>query len=310
MRAIAVDAFRGPASLHEIPVPEIGPDDILVRVHAAGVNPIDWKIADGVKADAATGFPLVLGQDAAGTVDRVGANVSRFKVGDEVFGAFWFAGTYAEFVRGTPAANVAPKPRAVDFERAAALPTPARAALAAVDAAELNEGHKLLVVGATGGVGSYAVQIAVQRGVHVIATARRDAEPYIRELGAAETIDHRTADLVDEMLRRHPSGIDAVIDVVSGRDALERTALVLSSGGRVVTTIHAADVEGLAKRLIKATNIDVLGTTGGLDEVARLVDSGAITVPLTRVFPLDHAAEAIAESRSGRIRGKIVLKVA
>jgi NADPH:quinone reductase-like Zn-dependent oxidoreductase len=310
MRAFAIDRFGEPGSLRDLPIPEPGPGELLVRVRAAGVNPLDWKIREGAKIAAAIRFPLVLGQDAAGVVEKIGDDVTPFAAGDEVFGAFWLAGSYAQYIRASlSAAAVARKPASIDFVHAAALPTPALAALACLDAAAVKDGQTVLIVGATGGVGSYAIQIAARRGARVIATASGDGAAHVRRLGAAEVIDHRRSDVVAVVKATHPEGIDAVVDVVSDRAALGRMADALRAGGRLATTIHAADEAALAKRGIHATNVDVLATTQGLDEIARLVDGAAITVPLERTYPLTDAARALAESKAGHVRGKVVLTI-
>jgi NADPH:quinone reductase-like Zn-dependent oxidoreductase len=310
MRAFAIDHSGDEGHLRDLPTPEPGPGEILVRVRAAGVNPLDWKIRDGAKIAAHLRFPLVLGQDAAGVVERVGNGVTRFAIGDEVFGAFWFAGSYAQFVCAPlSAVAAARKPTGIDFAHAAALPTPALAALACLEAVGVASGEAVLVVGAAGGVGSYAVQIAARRGAHVIATASSEGEAQVRRLGAVEVIDHRRGDVAAMVKAAHPAGIDAVVDVVSDRAALGRMAETLRHGGRLATTLHAADESALAERGIRATNIDVLGTTQGLDEVARLVEAGAIEIPLARSFPLAEAARALAESKEGHVRGKLVLTV-
>jgi NADPH:quinone reductase-like Zn-dependent oxidoreductase len=311
MRAFAIDRFGEPGTLRTLPTPAIGADDILVRVHAAGVNPLDEKIRDGFKAVEGVRFPLTLGQDAAGVVVRIGPYVTRFGVGSAVYGAFWLAGTFAEYVRvPTTRVAVASKPATLDFAQAAALPTPALAAVTALRAVTITTGDTLLIVGATGGVGSYAVQMAARCGARVIATARPDAEAYVRQLGAAEVIDYTQRDLVAIVKAAHPQGIDALIDVISDRTVLPHMAETLRAGGRLATTPHSADEAALAARGICATNVDVFGTTGGLDAVARCIDAGGITVPLERTFPLDAAAEALAAMRAGHLRGKLVLTAA
>jgi NADPH:quinone reductase-like Zn-dependent oxidoreductase len=310
MWAFAIDRFGEPGALKALPTPEIGADEILVRVRAAGINPIDEKIRDGFKAIGDVRFPLILGQDAAGVVVRVGPKVTRFAVGDDVYGAFWLAGTFAEYVRvPTMRVAVAQKPTRLDFPQAAALPTPALAALTAIRAVTLQAGDTLLIVGATGGVGSYAVQMATRCGARVMATARPDAEAYVRKLGAVEVVDYTQHDLVAAVQAAYPQGIDAVIDVISDRTALPHIADTLRAGGRLATTIHSADEAALAARNIYATNVDVLGTTGGLEEVAQFVDAGGLTVPLARTFPLDVAADAFAAMQAGHLRGKLVLTV-
>ncbi len=313
MRAIAENEFGGPVTLMDLPIPEIGADEVLIRVRAAGVNPFDWKVADGViKDEKEHRFPLILGFDAAGVVERVGADVTRLFEGDEVYGYLskpvMGEGTYAEHV-GANAAIVAKKPEAVGFAEAAALPMPGLTAMDLVDAVDVEEGETVLIVGATGGVGSYAVQLAARRGARVIATARQANEAFVRELGATESIDHTREDLVEAVRAAQPDGIEAIIDVVSDPEVLSRMAGLLKKGGRLASSVYAADVERLAERSIKATNIGMLPGARRLNELSRLVDAGEISVRLERTFPLEKAREALEESRTGHVRGKIVLLV-
>jgi len=311
MRAIAEEEFGGPIALMELPVPEIGAGEVLIRVRAAGVNPFDWQVADGALEDEREHrFPLILGFDAAGVVERVGSEVTGLAEGDEVYGYLFKPvvgeGAYAEYV-SAPASIVARKPESVGFAEAAALPTPGLAAMDLVDAVNLGEGETVLIVGATGGVGSYAVQLAARRGAHVIATARSSNEAFARELGAVETIDHTTEDLVESVLVAHPDGIEAVVDVVSDREALGRLAGLVKRGGSVATSVYAADADSLAKRGIEATNVGARPDARRLAELARLVDAGEISVRLESTFPLERAPEALEESRTGHVRGKLVL---
>ena len=313
MRAIAEEKFGGPLALMNLPTPEIGAGEVLIRVRAAGVNPFDWKVADGELEDALEHrFPLIVGFDAAGVVERVGADVTELAEGDEVFGYLFKpvigGGAYAEYVR-VPAAIVAKKPESVGFTEAAALPVPGLTAMALVEAVDPREGETVLIVGATGGVGSYAVQLAARRGARVIATARQANEAFARELGALETVDHTRSDLLDAVRMAHPDGIDAIIDVVSEGDALRRLAGLAKEGGRIASSAYAADVESLAQRGIEATNVSVQPDARRLEELSRMVDAGELTVKLERTFPLERAPEALDESRTGHVRGKIVLVV-
>ena len=313
MRAIGEGEFGGPVTLMNLPIPEIEADEVLIRVRAAGVNPFDWKVADGVlKDEKEHRFPLILGFDAAGVVERVGADVTRLFEGDEVYGYLskpvMGEGTYAEHV-GAPAAIVAKKPETVGFAEAAALPMPALTAMDLVDAVDLGEGETVLIVGATGGVGSYAVQLAARRGTRVIATARQANEAFVQELGATETIDHTKEDLIETVRAAHPDGIEAIIDVVSDPDVLSRMARLVKEGGRIASSVYAADVESLAERSIKATNICMQPGARRLEELSWMVDAGEISVRLERTFPLEKAREALEESRTGHVRGKIVLLV-
>jgi len=311
MRAIAEETFGGPIALMDLPTPEIKADEVLIRVRAAGVNPFDWKVADGELEDQMQHhFPLILGFDAAGVIERVGADVTKLAEGDEVYGYLFKPvigdGSYTEYV-GAPATIVARKPVTVGFAEAAALPTPGLAAMDLVDAADIGEGETIVIVGATGGVGSYATQLAAGRGAHVIATARRTNEALVRELGAAATIDHTTEDLVDAVRMAHPGGIEAVIDVVSDPEALGRISTLVNEGGRLASSVYAADVEGLARRGIGGTNVSMQPDARRLGELSRLVDAGELAVRLDRTFPLESALEALEQRRIGRVRGKIVL---
>ncbi|MDP9410901.1 MAG: NADP-dependent oxidoreductase [Actinomycetota bacterium] len=313
MRAIAEDKFHGPTSLQDLPVPEIGADQVLIRVRAAGVNPFDWKVADGaLKGEMEHRFPLILGFDAAGVVERVGAAVTGFAEGDEVYGYLSKpvigGGTYAEYV-SAPATIVAKKPTSIGFAEAAALPMPGLTAMDLVDAVDPKDGESVLIVGATGGVGSYAIQLASRRGARVIATARRENEAFVRELGASEVIDHTRGDLVDTVRAAYPGGMEAVIDVVSDRETVGRIAGLVKESGRLASSVYAADVGRLAERGVEATNIGTQADARRLEELSQMVDAGELSVRLERTFALEEAPEALEESRTGHVRGKIVLLV-
>jgi NADPH:quinone reductase-like Zn-dependent oxidoreductase len=311
MRAIAVEEFGGPVTLMDLPIPKIGADQVLIRVGAAGVNPFDWKVADGaLEGEREHSFPLILGFDAAGVVERVGADVTGLAEGDEVYGYLLKSeiggGTYAEYV-SAPAAIVARKPETIGFAEAAALPTPGLTALDLIDAVNPTDRDTVLIVGATGGVGSYAVQLAARRGARVIATARRANEAFIRGLGAAETIDHTTEDIVGAVLVGHPDGIEAMIDVVSAPDVLSRIARLLKKGGRLASSVYAADAEGLAERGIRAANIGMQPDARRLEELSWMIDAGEISVRLEHTLPVEKAREALQQSRTRHVRGKVAL---
>jgi NADPH:quinone reductase-like Zn-dependent oxidoreductase len=313
MRAIAEEMFGGPIALMDLPTPEIGAGEVLIRVRAAGVNPFDWKVADGALEDQVKhSFPLILGFDAAGVIDRVGAEVTELAEGDEVYGYLFKPvigeGTYAEYV-GAPATIVAKKPVTVGFAEAAALPTPGLTAMDLVDSVDAREGKTILIVGATGGVGSYATQLAASRGAHVVATARQTNEALVREMGAAEMIDYTTEDLVDAVRMAHPGGIDAVIDVASDRKALGGISTLVNTGGRLASSVYAADVDGLARRGIAATNVSMQPGARRLRELSRMVDSGELSARLDRTYPLEKAPKALEERRTGHVRGKIVFLI-
>src|ERR671910_1926729 len=313
MRAIAEETFDGPIALMDLPTPEIGAGEVLIRVRAAGVNPFDWKVADGELEDQMKHrFPLILGFDAAGVIERVGADVTRLAEGVEVYGYLFKPeigeGAYAEYF-SDPSTIVARKPVTVGFAEAAALPTPGLAAMDLVDAVDTREGETILIVGATGGVGSYATQLAASRGAHVVATARQTNEALVREMGAAEMIDYTTEDLVDAVRMAHPGGIDAVIDVASDRKALGGISTLVNTGGRLASSVYAADVDGLARHGIAATNVSMQPGARRLRELSRMVDSGELSARLDRTYLLEKAPQALEERRTGHVRGKIVFLI-
>lgn len=310
MRAFAVDRFGEVGKVREVPVPSVGPDELLVRVLAAGVNPLDLKIRDGGKIAEDVSFPLVLGQDASGVVAQVGPGVIQFGAGAEIFGAFWICGTFAEYVRvPLNRSAITYKPAKLDFLQAAALPTAALAAHAAICAAKLTGGNTVLLIGATGSVGSFLVQMAARHCEKVIATARTDAEEYVRKLGASQVIDYTKRDIWSTVRSEHPDGIDAIIDVVSSRDTLNRFAELLRPGGRLVSTIHNADVDSLSKAGLCPTNIDVFKSRMGMDEVASTVSDFNISIPIARTYPLAAAADALTAVKDGHTLGKILLTI-
>jgi NADPH:quinone reductase-like Zn-dependent oxidoreductase len=303
MKAFALEGSDQPARTIDIPKPQVGEADVLVAVKAASVNGID------VYQEHA--FPTVVGRDFAGTVESVGTGFRDFAVGDEVFGFIptmppLRSGAFAEYVSGGPALVLAHKPAGLGFSEAAGLPLAGSAALDLLDAIVARKGEVVLIVGATGGVGSFAVQIASQRGVKVIATARPDQDQYVRELGAAETIDYSAGSLADAVRSRYPDGIAALIDVVNQKDALTDLASVVRPGGHVATLMGAADLEVLASREIGGTNVMAAPTAEKLNLLAELANSGALRVHVQRTYPIDRADEALKAFQSGT-RGKVIL---
>jgi NADPH:quinone reductase-like Zn-dependent oxidoreductase len=310
MRAIVADKPGAPGVVHDVEVPIIQPDEVLVRVHAVGVNPVDWKRRDG--AYGQTGFPMILGQDFAGVVQVVGDEVRDFAQGDRVFGVAP-RGAYAEFVAVKVPGPIAKTPPSLDDAHAAALPTAGLTALEVVDAAALRAGQSVLILGATGGVGGFAAQIARARGAEVIGTAHSGKEDVARSFGAQEVITYDHTDLLMALEQSHPNGVDAIIDLVSDRATLQRVASVLRRGGHVVSTIGTADREWFQARQQHATNISSsqspLWSTEGLEQLAGLVVSGAIRVKLVTEVPLAEAEHVLSESKAGNISGKAVLTV-
>ncbi|MCB5183201.1 NADP-dependent oxidoreductase [Streptomyces antimicrobicus] len=307
MRAVVVEQWGGPETLveREIERPAPGLNEVLVRVHAAGVNPVDWKTrASGALIE--WGEVPVLGWDVSGTVEAVGPGVTVFRPGDEVYGMPLFprqAGGYAEYVVA-PARQLAPKPRSLTHVEAAALPLAALTAWQAlVDTADVRPGERVLVHAAAGGVGHFAVQIAKARGAYVIGTASAAKHDLVRSLGADEVVDYRAVRFEDAV-----SDVDVVLDGLGGETA-RRSLAVLRPGGRLVTLPGPDDVPA-APQGVRAEWVLVEPDQLGLREIAALVERGELRPVVETVLPLADAAKAHALGEQGRTAGKIVLTVA
>jgi NADPH:quinone reductase-like Zn-dependent oxidoreductase len=279
------------------------------------VNPYDWKLADGALAGVIPNvLPFVLGLDAAGVVTAVGSAVSRFKQGAHVFGQFFHVplgeGTYAEYTVIPETGAVALLPAAVDDALGAALPTAGMTALAMVDALGLAVGSTVLINGATGGVGSFATQLAAAKGYRVLATAGVADAAQLRRFGAAEIHDYRTADIVLTVRQAHPEGIDAVLDLVSDAATLRRIAGLVRRGGQVSSTIGAADAAMLQQLGLQGGNFFLKADASLLRRLVGFVESGALEVPIASTITLDEAPAAIAAYRRGGARGKTVIRIA
>lgn len=305
MKAIRIHSYgnSGELKLEEVPSPSIQPNEALVRIRAAGVNPFDWKFREGYFKDVfpAT-LPLTLGVDFAGDIAQVGKDVRDFTVGDKVFGQA--TGTYSEFTV-VPEKNLVRMPRSVDYDTAASLPTPATTAYQLVmDAVHATKGLRVLVHGAAGSVGSFAVQFARLQGARVFATASgRDAE-YLTGLGVEQVIDYR-AERFDEKLK----DLDAVIDLIGG-ETLARSYAVVKPGGIVVSAAGMTDPAEADRRMIRTQNFVNQRDPSHLAHVARLVDQGILKPRIGRVLPLAEARQAHDLSQKGSAAGKIVLRVA
>ena len=312
MKAFALAGAEGPARLMDIPKPEIGAAEALVAVKAASVNGIDVYQATGALAGMMEHvFPTVLGRDFAGAVEAVGPAFEGFAVGDEVFGFVPTTpplerGTFGEYLVAGPGIVLARKPAAVGFNEAAVLPLAGAAALDLLDAIAAKSGDVVLIVGATGGVGSLAVQLAARRGLIVIATARAEEDEFVRGLGATETVDYSTGSVADAVRSSHPDGIAALIDLVNQKPALTELASVVRPGGHVATLMNAADVDQLASRRIAGTNVAAAPTAEKLRLLGELAGSGALRIHIHGLYPIDRAEHALEAFRRGT-RGKIVV---
>ncbi len=272
------------------------------------MNPFDGKVADGMLEGAMPHtFPLILGVDGAGVVAKAGDGVTRFSPGDRVFGQFFHApvgtGTYAEYVVVPESQAITTLPAEVSAAVAAAVPTAGMAALTLVEEVSAGPGMTVLIVGATGGVGSFATQLAAAAGARVIATAGPDAAERILRYGAAELVDHHQAPVAEQV----PTGIDALIDVVSDADTFAANAALVRPGGTAVTTVFVADVDALAKRDVRGLNVNAKASADKLDRLAAAVVAGTLEVPVEAEVPLDAAPDALARIRAGLANGKTVI---
>jgi NADPH:quinone reductase-like Zn-dependent oxidoreductase len=311
MRAVAQHEYGEPEVLvvEEVATPRPIPTEVQVRVHAAGVNPVDFKTRAGEGVAGIIGEPPVcLGWDVSGVVTEVGGGVTRFRVGEEVFGMPWFprqAGAYAEYVTA-PSRHFAAKPHPLSHEEAGALPLAGLTAWQiVVETIALEDGADILIHGAAGGVGHLAVQIAKARGANVIGTARAEQADWLRELGAAETIDYKSERFEDRV-----ADLDAVIDFTGTYG--ERSLPVLRPGGILVSVPSGVsqDLLGLAKRSNRrATGFLVEPDPVGLAGLCHLVEVGHLQIKVDRVFDLEDAAAAHRLAEAGHSGGKIVLRV-
>ncbi len=307
VRAAAITAFGGPEVLTvtDVDDPPVAPDTVLIRVRAAGVNPVDHLVATGALASMfPTRFPLVPGWDVAGVVERVGPAVPEWAPGDEVVAyarrddVQW--GTYAELVPA-PVRSVARKPSSVGFAEAAGLPLAGLTALQCLERAEVGAGDVVLVHAAAGGVGQMAVQIAVARGARVVGTASERNHEHLRSLGAEPVVYGEG--LAERVRALAPGGVDAALDLVGG-EAVAVSAQLVDRPGRIVSVIDPAAVAEVGGRYVF-----VRPDAAQLAELAGMVDAGTLRVDVAATFPLERAADAWRLSREGHVRGKVVVTV-
>ncbi|MEU7766826.1 NADP-dependent oxidoreductase [Nocardia sp. NPDC049190] len=311
MRAIVVRKFGATPEVADMPMPEPGPGTVRVQLAAAGVNPFDQRMATGFLNDTLPhDFPMILGVDGAGAIDSLGSGVHRFAVGDRVVGKFRTPpaghGSFAEYAVVPEDATLVPIPAGVPTAAAAALPTAGGTAQDLVDATGIRPGQTVLIVGATGGVGSFLVQLANIAGAHVIATARGAGADRMTRLGAAETVDYTAGPIGDQLAARYPDGIDILFDLVSPPTALTTLTALVRGGGTVYSTIGSADEDVLRARDIKGGNLE---STARAPELARLlqrVADGDLVVPIDATVPLAEGPAVIGASGA---RGKTVLTI-
>lgn len=311
MRAFAIDAFGEAGSVHELPDPTPGGGQVRVRVDAASVNPVDVPMMKGLFKDMMEHrFPLVPGQDLGGEVDAVGSGVDGLRVGDPVFGGHGKMvvgeGTFAEYTIAS-IATIAHRPTSIDAAFGAAVSLAGVSALQMVDAAQLQPGDLVLVIGAAGGIGGFVLQLAVAAGAKPIAVTRSVNHDYVRGLGAVEAIDYSSQDVFETLRTAHPDGLSAIFDMVGNKEEIGRPAELLRKGGHLFSMVGAADTEALASRGITGVNVVTQVATDKLERLAGFVEAGKLNPPEIRTFRLEETGQALAEIQGRHVRGKLVV---
>ncbi|HME88031.1 MAG TPA: NADP-dependent oxidoreductase [Chthoniobacterales bacterium] len=309
MKAIVAHEYGGPEVLkyEDAPRPEPKENEVLIRVMAASINPVDVAIREGyLKKLVGDRFPLILGMDAAGVIEKVGTKIDKFKAGDPVIAFFTLAseGGYAQFVVATEN-EIAHKPNAITFEQAAAVPAAGSTAWKAlVETGDLKVGQTVLIHGGSGGVGHFAIQIAKARGAKVIATASSANQDFLKQLGADVAIDY-----TKEKFEGIAKDVDLVLDTV-GEDTLRRSYGVVKKGGMIVSIADRVDPNELASCGIRGKSIRTEPNEKTLEELVKLIDSKKIRPVVSQVLPLSEVGKAHQQIATHHTRGKVVLKIA
>ncbi len=311
MKAVRIEGYGNEEvmALAEVERPAPGDNELLVKVRAAAVNPVDWKIRDGLGELFGLKPPLILGCEVAGTVEAVGSRgssrtgVSDFVAGDEVYGYLSaHSGGYAEYV-AAPASEFVRKPKHINFDTAASVPVAALTAWQGIfDHGELASGQRILITGASGAVGSMAVQLAKNKGAYVIGTGSGRNEEFVRKLGADEFIDYKKAKFEDKV-----SGVDVVFDTVGG-DTQQRAFQTLKRGGVLVSTVSPPSAEKSKEFGVTVAMVVMMAKGDQLAKINRLFESGKLKVRVATVLPLTEVKKAHQLSSSGHADGKIILR--
>ena len=303
MKAVRIERYGNEevVELAEVERPKPGAGEVLVKVKAAAVNPVDWKIRDGLGELFGMKLPIILGCEVAGTVEAPGSG--NFSPGDDVYGFLGeYSGGYAEYV-AAPASEFVRKPKQIDFDTAASVPVGALTAWQGIfDHGKLASGQRILITGASGAVGSMAVQLAKNKGAHVIGLASGKNEQFVRKLGADEFIDYKKAKFEDKV-----SGVDVVFDTVGG-DTQERAFQTVKRGGFLVSTVNPPSTEKAKEFGVKVAMVGVTPNPDELAEINRLVESGKLKMRVATVLPLAEVKKAHQLSAGGHADGKIILR--
>jgi NADPH:quinone reductase-like Zn-dependent oxidoreductase len=313
MRAVGLAGPGSGLELLQLPVPDPGPGELLVRVVASSINPVDTYIVNGTYATGSLQYPVVPGRDVYGIVERAGSRAPGFAPGDAVVGCWtkpeFQLGAWAEYMLLPVDAAVTRCPASLTPHQAAALPLAAATAQIGIDRLAPVAEEPILIVGAAGAVGCYAVQFAARRGARVLATAKAGDAQRVQSLGAAETIDYLRDDLATAVRELHPDGIPMLFDIVSDKPDLLRLAELVQDGGRVASARFAADRRALAEREITAINVLANGHGAEvLEPTIELAESGALQILCTEARPLDDLPRAVPEFARGG-RGKVVVEI-
>jgi NADPH:quinone reductase-like Zn-dependent oxidoreductase len=314
MKAFGLADEGAQAAVIEVPTPQPGPGEVRVKVRASSVNGFDVFVAKGTaRGIMEHRYPVVIGKDFAGEIEALGEGATGFAVGDEVTGIvptepLLWRGAYAELVAVPLDGFVVHKPGNLDFERAACVGLAAITALHCVETIEASEGQVVLIVGATGGVGAYSVQLAAARGARVVASALHQDEGWIRGLGASEIVDY-SGEVVATMLERYPDGVDGLVVAAHVGDGFGALTELVKKGGRIASTVGGADVDALAQRGVDAVN--VIGHTDpeAFGRIVRMAADGTLSVPITRTFTFDELPQALRLVGEERSRGKFAITI-
>jgi NADPH:quinone reductase len=309
MQAVTLDRpDAAPALSGDLTAPTPADNEVLVRVHASSVNPVDHSIAAGMLAQMGVEYeyPVILGRDYAGVVEQAGAGVSRYQAGDQAFGFLLHAnptardGAWAELITVTEELSIAPVPDGLDLATAGAAPLAGITAITAIDALSLSEGDVLLVVGATGGVGSLAVQLAARAGARILAPALPEDEAFLRDLGVSDVLP-RDGDVVELVRERAPDGVDALLDVVNYAPGTYDAAL--KDGARVASPTGAAG-EGPGRTMVMAAP-----SPENLQRLGALLADETLRIPVQASYELAQAPEALSALTGQHTQGKLAIRI-
>lgn len=315
MKAMAIEQFGGKdvLKLMELPTPEPQPNEVQISVAYAAVNPVDWKIREGLlQSRLPHEFPIILGWDVSGKISKVGKEVTDWKVGDEVFAyarkSFIHDGTFAEYVC-LESKNVARRPKSLSLRDAAAIPLTALTAWQAlVEWAQINKGESVLIHAGAGGVGGMGIQFAKNKGCKVFTTASAKNFDYVRKLGADVIIDYQKEDFVAKVKEFAKEGVDVVFDTM-GNEILKSSFKVLKKGGRIVSIVQQIPPKLGVEYGVKVGHVFVRPDGEELRQIAEMIDADHLILPEITEYSFNKLPEALETVKEGHVRGKIVIKV-